>query len=356
MVDQENFRLCQKVTIRYFGYDLVFHRPARTSRDVLQQRKVWFVIVHDPLFGISGVGECAPISGLSAESALELEQALQKLTSGPYDLAWFLQAMNHISSLRFGLETALLDLQSGGKRMLFPDVPNGNIPINGLVWMNEIDTMRDEAKKKVADGFDVIKFKVGALDFEHEVALVRELRETFPEIVIRLDANGAFTPENALAKLERLAAFNIHSIEQPIKQKQWPKMAELIKNSPIPIALDEELIGVNDIVEKQQLLEALKPPFIILKPSLHGGITGCDEWINLAEKTQTAWWATSALESSIGLNAIARWVLKYDLKLPQGLGTGMLYENNLTSPWKVEHGQLIFDDQLLWDDSGLSLS
>lgn len=356
MADQENFRLCQKVKIRSLGFDLVFHRPARTSRDVLHTRKVWFLVLHDPHSGISGVGEVAPIKGLSIESAEDVETSLQLLSSGQYGFNDFQRILDHQSSVRFALETALYDLQSGGKRILFPQAANRNIPINGLVWMNEIDTMRAEARKKIAEGFDVIKFKVGALDFQSELDLIKELRQEFPHITIRLDANGAFTPENALYKLDQLAAFDIHSIEQPIRAGQWQRMAEVIKASPIPIALDEELIGIFQSDQKKKMLEVMQPPLIILKPSLHGGISGCDEWIKLSGDLGCDWWATSALESSIGLNAIARWVLQYDLHLPQGLGTGMLYENNLNSPWKVESGHLVYDDQMAWNDSGLLLA
>ena len=356
MVDQENFRLCQEVNIRFFGYDLVFHKPARTSRDVLHTRKVWFLILHEESTGFSGVGECAPIPGLSVESTSDVEKALLALQHSIPNVEQFSSILQKKPSIRFALETAIRDLKSGGKRLLFPHTSWRPIPINGLVWMNEIDAMKVEARKKIADGFHVVKLKVGAHDFLAELEMIRELRNEFPDIIIRLDANGAFKPEEALSRLNVLAEYGIHSIEQPIRQGQWKHMSALIKESPIPIALDEELIGMNDRHDKQKMLEELRPHFLILKPTLHGGMSGCDEWIELAGIYKCDWWATSALESSIGLNAIAQWVLGHQTSLPQGLGTGMLFENNLTSPWKIDHGMLIFDHEVAWDDKGLLLS
>ncbi len=356
MVDQENFRLCQEVNIRFFGYDLVFHKPARTSRDVLHTRKVWFLILHDESTGFSGVGECAPIPGLSVESNSDVEKALLALQQGITNVELFSSILQKYPSICFAIETALLDLKSGGKRLLFPKTSWRPIPINGLVWMNEIDAMKVEARKKIAEGFHVIKLKVGAHDFSGELNMIRELRNEFPDITIRLDANGAFKPEDALCKLNDLAEYRIHSIEQPIRQQQWKQISALIKESPIPIALDEELIGINSRSDKQKMLDELHPHFLILKPTLHGGIRGCDEWIELARQQGCEWWATSALESSIGLNAIAQWVLGHQTSLPQGLGTGMLFENNLTSPWKIDQGMLIFDHEVQWNDRGLILS
>lgn len=357
MVDQKNFRFRQEVMkCRVVRHDLDFHRPAKTSRDVLKTRPTWFLVVFDQSTGVSGVGECAPISGLSAESIADVESFLRKIEENCVVESEFETILNGVSSIRFAWETAILDMDSGGKRNLFPQTELRDIPINGLVWMNEIDTMRAEAKIKIQQGFDVIKLKIGALDFASELSLVQELREEFPHITIRLDANGAFDANVVMQRLDELAPFRIHSIEQPIRQKQLELMSEVIKYSPIPVALDEELIGVNDLSEKRRLMETLQPHFIILKPSLHGGFSGCDAWIKLASEMNTRWWATSALESSIGLNAIARWVLSHHVEVHQGLGTGMLFQNNIDSPWQVRAGQLSFNPNLTWNDKGIQLS
>jgi len=258
-------------------------------------------------------------------------------------------------SVRFALETALLDLNNGGDRQIFPSTQIKKIPINGLVWMNDMDAMLREAMEKIQAGYRCIKIKIGGIHFQDELDILRELRNSYSpsEVEIRLDANGAFRFEDgafrfeeALYKLEKLSEYTIHSIEQPIKAGQWKEMAELVIKSPIPIALDEELIPID--IDKEKLLDTVAPKFIVLKPTLHGGFAGCDEWIKLAEQRHIGWWATSALESNIGLNAIAQWVNTYKNPLPQGLGTGKLYVNNIPSPIQVGSGYFWWDKTTDW--------
>jgi o-succinylbenzoate synthase len=256
-------------------------------------------------------------------------------------------------ALRFALETALFDLKTGGQKQLFPsDFTAGKaaIPINGLIWMGDFDFMWHQAEKKFKEGFSVLKMKVGALDFDEEMYFISQLRKYFPEVELRLDANGGFPVDEALERLQALNQFKIHSIEQPIKQHNISKMAELCKKSPIAIALDEELIGIHRLAEKTELLRAVQPQYIILKPSLLGGFQACDEWIAEVEKLNIAWWATSALEANIGLNAIAQWTFTKGNPMPQGLGTGSLYENNIASPLVVKEGSLTYDISKQWAD------
>ena len=249
------------------------------------------------------------------------------------------------------------DLAMGGKRKFYDNYfTQGNpIPINGLIWMGKVDFMRQQIIAKLENGFTCLKLKIGAIDFATELELLASIRQEFSadEIEIRVDANGAFTPETALEKLQRLAEYDLHSIEQPIKQGQWEQMALLCEHSPIPIALDEELIGINQTKEKQELLDVIRPQYIILKPSLVGGFRASQEWIAEAEKRNLPWWITSALESNIGLNAIAQFTANTNNNLPQGLGTGQLYTNNIPSPLEVEAGQIYYRHDLTWDFSPL---
>ena len=260
-------------------------------------------------------------------------------------------------AIRFGVETAWLDLHHGANRIIFQnDFLSGKpIPINGLIWMGESDEMVRQIHKKVVQGFRCIKLKIGGLDFEVECDVLREIRAHYPssEITIRLDANGAFHPAEALTKLHRLSKFDIHSIEQPIKEGQ-AEMQSLCKKSPIPIALDEELISHHLIDSKRKILEEIQPHYIILKPSLHGGIGGCEEWIDLATRMGIGWWITSALESNIGLNAICQYTASHQLSLPQGLGTGAIYQNNIDSPLTVSDGQIFLDNSKTWNLESLT--
>jgi L-alanine-DL-glutamate epimerase-like enolase superfamily enzyme len=257
-------------------------------------------------------------------------------------------------SIQFGLEQAFLSLQSENKFQLFPSEfckGKESITINGLVWMGDQQFMKKQIQEKLNSGFSCIKMKIGAIDFDAEVALLKTIRKEFSsnEIELRVDANGAFKPKNALEKLKTLSELDLHSIEQPIKQGQLPEMALLCENTPLPIALDEELIGVFSTQEKQEVIKMVKPQFIILKPSLVGGFGGTTEWIDIAKKNNVDWWITSALESNIGLNAIAQFTHTLKNKLPQGLGTGGLFTNNFESPLEVKNGTLHYNNSNKWN-------
>lgn len=325
---------------------LHFLRAAKTSRNTLFSRDAYYFILRDKESCNVGIGECAPIFGLSPETK-EFLQAV-------FNLLKDFSTVNEIPeeilygypSVRFALETAIRDFQNGGQRIVYPNHPTDEIPINGLVWMNGKETMLQEAIEKIEEGFSCIKLKIGGIQFEDEIDIIRELKLLYPKIEIRLDANGSFSPKEALVKIERLSKFEIHSIEQPIRAGQWKEMASITQSSPIPIALDEELIPIG--VNKSELLDKTKPHYVILKPTLHGGFKGCDEWIEQAELRNIKWWATSALESNIGLNAIAQWVSTYHNSLPQGLGTGKLYVDNISSPLQSGNGYFWWDNSIPW--------
>lgn len=329
-------------------YDLRFKRPAKTSRAELTTRTVWFLFLEKD--GITGVGECAPLSGLSKESPAQVEQLLDQISAAPNDFVAHPELTVKIPSVCCALETAWLDLMNGGNQKIFPsDFSNGNsgIPVNGLIWMGNVDFMVQQVHDKIKAGHHCIKLKIGGINFESELKILKALRNQYnpDEIIIRLDANGAFSSEEALYKLEELAPFQIHSIEQPIAAGNWKELASICRESPIPVALDEELIGIHDKKNKSQLLDFIKPSFLILKPSLHGGFSGCTEWIELANQHLTGWWITSYLESNIGLNAIAQWAFHQKAAGYQGLGTGALYTNNIPSPLEIRGEQL-------WTDAG----
>lgn len=327
---------------------LHFKQPAGTSRGVYTTRKMWLVSLSDG--NRTGVGECAPLPDLSCD-ALPDELYVSKLNvfcrnlceTGEIDV----EALRDYPSMLFGLETALLNLRNGGKLFdtAFSRGEEG-IPINGLVWMGNYDEMLQRMEEKLEKGFRCVKLKIGAIDFEQELDLIKRIRDrfSFHEVELRLDANGAFKYEEALYKLELLSQYAIHSIEQPIRQGQWAYMAELCRESPLPIALDEELIGVNDPEMKTHMLNIIRPRYIILKPSLHGGMTGCREWIDAAREQGIGSWITSALESNIGLNAIAQFasiVYGPQITMPQGLGTGQLFTDNIVMPLEIR-GDMLF--------------
>jgi o-succinylbenzoate synthase len=339
------------MSFRFQHHTLFFKTPAKTSRDVMTEREVYYLIARSSDNDVVGMGECAPIWGLSPEAKPELERTIanwSSLLGNPESMA---ATMAQFSSLKFSLECALRDLVNGGRLMPFEADLSKPVPINGLVWMSDARSMLQECRQKVEEGFTTIKFKVGALDFEEEIQLLRQVRSEFHlnDLEIRLDANGAFSSQEALKKLDRLSAHRIHSIEQPIKAGMADEMAQLVEKTPIAIALDEELIGIHTPLEKESLLDAIKPHYLILKPTLHGAFSGCDEWIELAEKRKIGWWATSALESNIGLNAITQWIMTKNVSMPQGLGTGSLFSNNIPSPWVAKAGYLRFDSDLQWN-------
>ena len=338
--------------------NLHFKFPAGTSRGVLLHKPSSFLILEKD--GFTGIGECSTIPGLSidpTETYSEKLDELCRLLNEGYDPSTIV--LDDFPSIAFGLETALLDLEANGSKILFPSAfteGKTGISINGLVWMGDKEFMQKQIREKIAGGYRCIKLKVGAIDFETELEIISGIRNEFSpdEIEIRLDANGGFTPTDALEKLNKLSAFQIHSIEQPIKPGQFDAMAELCRQSPIPIVLDEELISVNPL-EKGTILGQIKPAYIILKPSLIGGFRESEEWIKLAEKQDIGWWITSALEANIGLNAIAQWTFTLNSSLPQGLGTGQLYHNNIPSPLVIENARLFYKMENDWDLSSIIL-
>ena len=333
-----------KTTIR--PSTLHFKQPAGTSRGVYNTRKVWYIgltSVEEPQR--IGLGECAPLPNLSCDDLPEYEEILKAAChrleeTGELDK----EALRPYPSILFGLETALQHYNANSFALWDTPFSRGErgIPINGLIWMGDYAQMYHQIEKKMELEFRCIKLKIGAINFEEELSLLRHIRKHFTarEVELRVDANGAFAPEDALSKLNRLAELDIHSIEQPIRAGQWEEMARLTKESPIPIALDEELIGCNSLAEKAELLRKINPQYIILKPSLHGGICGCTEWINEATNQNIGWWITSALESNIGLNAIAQWCATLPTTLPQGLGTGMLFTDNVEMPLYIREDKL----------------
>ncbi|WP_159517570.1 o-succinylbenzoate synthase [Sunxiuqinia indica] len=335
--------------IAYFKkYQLHFKRPAETSRGVYNTRTIWLLFLKEN--ERTGIGECAPLPDLSKESPEQVEQLLKTICANPTNYINHPELLQDIPSVRFGLESAMLDLENGGNQILFPSTFTSGeegIPINGLIWMGDYTFMQQQIREKSEAGFQCIKLKIGAINFERELSLLQSLKylKGRQDITIRVDANGAFQPEKALDKLNELAQFDLHSIEQPIAAGQWEEMAKLCDETPIPIALDEELIGINSRDKKEALLDIIRPQFLVLKPSLHGGIAGCDEWINLANERSIGWWITSYLESNIGLNAIAQWTFTKHPKMYQGLGTGQLFTNNFNSPLEIRGEQLWFDQQ-----------
>ncbi|AEM72000.1 o-succinylbenzoic acid (OSB) synthetase [Allomuricauda ruestringensis DSM 13258] len=337
----------------YKKYTLNFKVPSGTSRGVMTQKETWYIILKDA--NAFGIGECGILRGLSVDDVPDYEQQLawacDNIHLGKDELLRHLRAY---PSIQFGLEQALLSLQSKDPFVLFPSdftQKESPISINGLIWMGDEAYMLKQLEQKLNDGFGCIKMKIGAIDFEKEMDILKSIRNNFSpeEIELRVDANGAFSPKEAMDKLERLSTFKVHSIEQPIKAGQWNEMAKLCRKTPLPIALDEELIGVFDVTEKEELLQTIQPQYIILKPSLVGGINGSQEWIELAEKQNIKWWITSALESNIGLNAIAQYTYWLNTTMPQGLGTGSLFTNNIKSPLEVAEGKLFYRQANGWD-------
>lgn len=333
---------------------LYFKQPAGTSRGVYTTRTSWYVcITSDDIPGRQGIGECAPLPALSCDDRPDYESLLYKACESLAQSGWLdTEALSSYPSILFGLETALRHFETGQFALWDTPFSRGEtgIPINGLIWMGDYKKMLEQIEIKLETGFRCVKLKIGAIDFEQELALLKHIRNRFPadKLELRVDANGAFQPQDALKKLCRLAEYNLHSIEQPIRAGQWQEMAALVRNSPIPIALDEELIGLNTPRQKQALIETIKPDYIILKPSLHGGMSGGMEWIRLTDDIlgsasgSPRWWITSALESNIGLNAIAQWCATLNNPLPQGLGTGSLFTNNVEMPLSIRQDCLWF--------------
>lgn len=331
---------------RVIEHKLQFKRPAGTSRGVLNHRRVWYLVLEKE--GRTGVGECAPLPGLSAETIPEVKQALAALAAAPDDFCPGANQKSMPASVRFALETALKDLERDKSQILFPSgFTRGKkgIPINGLIWMGDLSFMKEQVRQKLDLGWQCIKLKIGALQFVEELAILKGIRAEYSpgDVILRVDANGGFSPDQVLDRLGQLAELDIHSIEQPIAKGQWQHMAGVCRQSPLDIAFDEELIGITEREEKIRLLDTLAPHYLVLKPSLHGGMKGCDEWIELAEARGVGWWVTSYLESNLGLNAIAQWTFLKQPHLHQGLGTGQLFTNNMASPLEIRGDELFFD-------------
>lgn len=336
----------------YQKYSLQFKRPSGTSRGIMTEKETWFIILEEN--DRKGIGECGILRGLSADDREDYEEKLKWACDNIHlgeKVLW--EALLEFPSIQFGIEMAFLSLKSENPYLLLPSDFTKNVSsinINGLVWMGESAFMKQQIEDKLAAGFNCIKLKIGAIDFQKELELLAFIRSHFSpeEIEIRVDANGAFSISEALDKLNQLNQFHLHSIEQPIKKGNIREMEKLCKETPFPIALDEELIGVFSFEEKEKLLKEIKPQYIILKPSFIGGFRGTQEWITLAEKYNIGWWITSALESNIGLNAIAQWTFLQNSEMPQGLGTGALYTNNIDCPLEVRNGQLWYNFEKEW--------
>ncbi len=337
----------------YAPYRLIFKSPSGTSRGVLLEKETYFIKLWDEQSPeIYGIGECALFRGLSKEDTPEYEDKLRELCAAinrgaECDLTGY-------SSIIFGLEGAKSDLFNGGGGVYYRTPFNDGeqqIPINGLIWMGSKDEMVARVEDKIRCGFRTLKLKIGGISFEQELRILQSIRERFSpdELVIRLDANGAFAPNDALERLTRLSQYHIHSIEQPIKAGNWQAMREVVENSPIPIVLDEELIGITNHDTMVELLDCIKPDYIILKPSLMGGVANSEHWVSLAKERGIGYWITSALESNVGLSHIAQWVSTLGVDIPQGLGTGALYHNNIPSPLEQKGDYLTSNPSLGWD-------
>lgn len=286
--------------------------------------------------GHIGLGECAPLPDLSCDrNAYTMVSDVARLINEALASPDYSEYLRPYPALLFALESAMYDMK---KSDVLYDTPfarsEEGIPFNGLVWMGSYDEMLAQVKKKILSGFRCIKLKIGAIEWEQEIELIRFLRSKYRKdnLELRVDANCAFTPEEAPAKLEELARYDIHSIEQPIATGQWKAMAELCRNTPLPIALDEELIGLNYLHEKQAMLDTIRPQYIVIKPTLHGGISGSIEWVSEANKRGIGSWMTSALESNVGLRNVALLAARCygpHVLFPQGLGTGQLFTDNI---------------------------
>lgn len=341
--------------IRITPYQLHFRSPARTSRSVMRQRKVYFMeaagtIMNDQRIGW---GEIAPLDGLSPETT-EFHQSMEDLAGKWMEIS-AVEEFLKFPSFRFGLEAASLDLKHGGRRVWFDgEFARGQsvIPINGLIWMGDKEYMSDQIRQKLNDGYPCLKLKIGGINFEEELQLLAYIRQEFSprDLELRLDANGSFQPEDAREKLKKLSEFSIHSIEQPVKAGQWDLMAALCAENLIPIALDEELIGIKTREEKERLLDHIRPQYLIFKPSLIGGLAQTREYIDFCSRRGTGWWVTSALESNVGLNVLAQFCDDLNVKRVQGLGTGKLFSNNIPSPLRESRGVVKVDPEGFWGE------
>jgi o-succinylbenzoate synthase len=356
------------MNISWKKYILEFKFEAGTSKGILKNKNSYFIIIQDSS-GKNGVGECSLLPGLSPDHRPDFEDQLDKLclkaeaadlkTLGALHSFLDKNITNKWPSIRMGFETALLDYLNGGDRIIYENdfLKGEGIRINGLIWMGEKAFMMKQVKEKIESGFSCIKVKIGAIDFNSEFEVLKYIRTQFSDkqITIRVDANGAFSQENVMSKLDRLEPLKIHSIEQPISPGQWEKMYDLCRKSPIPICLDEELTGDYNEAQKVDLVQSIQPHFLILKPSLLGGFKSTKEWIDIAESHGIGWWVTSALESNIGLNAICQFTYDQEVSLEQGLGTGQLFHNNIDSPLEISQGLIRYNPERYWDLSMLDV-
>jgi len=347
----------KKLSFCWQKHSLSFIQPAKTSRDILHKRDVWFVILKSEETGRTGIGECAPLRGLSIDNVDLIEKKLVEICKSSWN---FLPDphinLKHFPSLVFALETALKDLKSKESMILFPSLFTSGkaaLNINGLIWMGDFDFMFEQIEQKLQQGWSCIKIKVGGIELSKELQLLRHIRKKFTsyQLELRLDANGAFDPSDALSILDKFSEFDLHSIEQPIKAGMISEMKKLCKNSPVPIALDEELIGISGTDVYKEMLQEICPQYIILKPSLLGGFAVCENLIDLAKEQGIKFWITSSLESNVGLNAIAQWTYNLGCQENQGLGTGELFSNNITSPLFQKSGELKYSIEKKWDFS-----
>lgn len=352
------------MTARYIPYTLKFKRPSGTSRGVMHIKETYFIVLEHGQR--TGIGECGVLWGLSPDPKAQYEEKLAQVCRDIHlGLEVLLENLEDFPSIRMGLMTAFDALNAAVPMQLYPsDFISGTqggigpgMAINGLIWMGDFTFMKAQIKDRLSEGFRCLKLKIGAQDFAEEWNLIKRLRSEYPpdDLEIRVDANGAFTVDSALEKLQRLSDLYLHSIEQPIAVNQWAIMEQLVEESPLAIALDEELIGLTTPEQKQQMLHQIKPHFIILKPSLIGGLDRTDQWINWAENLGIGWWVTSALESNIGLNAIAQYTATKAISMPQGLGTGSLYLNNIPAPLTVQKAKLHYDLNQKWSFNSLNL-
>ena len=335
----------------YKRHVLQFKRPSGTSRGILKEKETWFIILKNQ--AKQGIGECGLLRGLSIDDRPDYEAKLAWVCDNIHlGKETLYKALTEFPSIQMGIEMAFLSLEQSNPFSLFPSAfstGEDHIPINGLIWMGDQQFMLDQVEEKLAQGFSCIKMKVGAIDFSDEVEILKAIRKryTADQMVLRVDANGAFG-QDALEKLHVLADLDLHSIEQPILQANWEQMKALCQATPLPIALDEELIGVYTTEDKIALLDRIQPQYIILKPSFIGGFTGAEEWTRLAVERGIDSWVTSALESNIGLNAIAQWAYQQGYKGHQGLGTGSLYTNNIMAPLEIKNGYIHIDKTCPW--------
>ena len=333
-----------------FYHNLIFIIPGGTSRGILKNKPTWYIkIYHNDNPSIFGLGECGPIEGLSIESGDKMMDQLKKVQESINDLSNL--DLSLFPSINFGIENALNDLKNGGKRIIYQNsfVEGKPIKINGLIWMGDRDFMVNQIKSKIEKGFSCLKLKIGSIDFKEEISILKNIRKQFNSKIleIRVDANGAFSTKDILQKLNTLGKLEIHSIEQPIAINQWDSLKEICEKSPIPIALDEELIQLKK--EKNEFIKYVSPHFLVLKPTLIGGFEATKKWINIANENDINWWVTSALESNVGLSAIAQFCANYQLHLPQGLGTGQLFSNNIPSPLEIEGEYIFYKKNKSWD-------